>query len=558
MVLDFSVRSAGLWAYTKYRPRVGRRGFVVSYILMSLCAHVVASCATDEDIAGFDVDVRVSAESDTGEFDEVITTMISRDGFAPRQAAFAPMTGDNFVTGVRVARFTEVLVGSYEITVALWRAGKVMAQQSAAIAVDGNERVEISLGAGVICIPLEVACGDGNDDDCDGLADCRDPDCLGKSCETTCIEEGMCRDGSCEQIVAVDCDDDNPCTDDVCEEMLGCTNEYNTLACDDGDACTELDICEEGICAGVLIDCDDDNACTDDSCDSTVGCVFAANAEPCDDGRWCNGTDACADGGCSAHQDAPCGDGHCNEGMMACVACNADADCGNVSRGAWSTCDYSGTCDEAAKKTRAVMTPKCIDNSCTTVESTETGDCERDRDGISCGATDTSAYGACSGFSGVCDGTGTQSRTVTKMVCRGGGCKAEPSSESRACTRSVPGEGEPCSTDNRVRCCGGKCANTTNDPNNCGLCGIVCPSGVCEISEYKQLGACAGATNSDCPSGFHSYVYNTCPADNGKCDCNAGACEAFGGLCSENYSGALFDVCYYPGQESYLGQTSCN
>jgi hypothetical protein len=54
-----------------------------------------------------------------------------------------------------------------ELTVALSKA------QSA------KQKAEEALGACVITEPTEVTCGSGIDEDCDGLVDCNDPDCIG-------------------------------------------------------------------------------------------------------------------------------------------------------------------------------------------------------------------------------------------------------------------------------------------------------------------------------------------------------------------------------------------
>ena len=45
------------------------------------------------------------------------------------------------------------------------------------------------------------------------------------------------------------CDDANDCTDDACDVTTGCTHVENTASCDDGDACTEGDMCAAGVCA---------------------------------------------------------------------------------------------------------------------------------------------------------------------------------------------------------------------------------------------------------------------------------------------------------------------
>jgi hypothetical protein len=49
--------------------------------------------------------------------------------------------------------------------------------------------------------------------------------------------------------VDLDCDDGNPCTDDVCSVSL-CNSSDNTDSCDDSLSCTSGDICGGGVCAG--------------------------------------------------------------------------------------------------------------------------------------------------------------------------------------------------------------------------------------------------------------------------------------------------------------------
>jgi cysteine-rich repeat protein len=47
----------------------------------------------------------------------------------------------------------------------------------------------------------------------------------------------------------VSCDDQNPCTDDLCGADNKCTHQNNKADCDDGDPCTQGDACSAGKCA---------------------------------------------------------------------------------------------------------------------------------------------------------------------------------------------------------------------------------------------------------------------------------------------------------------------
>ncbi len=79
---------------------------------------------------------------------------------------------------------------------------------------------------------------------------------------------------------ALDCDDSNPCTDDTCDAALGCQHSNNTDNCNDQNACTQIDKCSGGTCAGTPVVCNDANPCTADSCSATLGCQFTPITAP--------------------------------------------------------------------------------------------------------------------------------------------------------------------------------------------------------------------------------------------------------------------------------------
>src|SRR5262245_49586988 len=53
---------------------------------------------------------------------------------------------------------------------------------------------------------------------------------------------------ACESVA--DCDDGNPCTDDLCDADLGCVYAEVSNPCDDGNPCSTGDVCQNGTCIG--------------------------------------------------------------------------------------------------------------------------------------------------------------------------------------------------------------------------------------------------------------------------------------------------------------------
>ncbi|HNO77545.1 MAG TPA: M12 family metallo-peptidase [Phycisphaerae bacterium] len=191
---------------------------------------------------------------------------------------------------------------------------------------------------------LNSECDDGNpctDDICDPELGCINPN-NSAACDdgNACTTSDVCNAGSCVGSSPLVCDDSNACTDDTCDPGSGCVFTNNTNPCDDGDACTTSDVCDAGSCVGSSpLVCDDSNACTDDTCDPGSGCVFTNNTNPCDDGDACTTLDVCDGGSCVGSDPLDCDDGDFCNGVETC-------DSGSGCITGVAPCDGSSWCDE--------------------------------------------------------------------------------------------------------------------------------------------------------------------------------------------------------------------
>jgi len=115
-------------------------------------------------------------------------------------------------------------------------------------------------------------------------------------------EEGNDNGEETECTANDDCDDANPCTNDICESGECVYSSISGISCDDGNPCTINDTCSDGECIGTPKSCDDGNFCTTDTCNETTGeCEYQCNINtPCDDGNSDTIEDKCqpVDGEC--------------------------------------------------------------------------------------------------------------------------------------------------------------------------------------------------------------------------------------------------------------------
>src|SRR5690606_24026425 len=124
--------------------------------------------------------------------------------------------------------------------------------------------------------------------------------------EETCDGAGAC--GAGDPLIV---DDENPCTVDSCDEILGVSNDpiVSGASCDDGNVCNGVSLCDGAGTgtAGSAPDLDDENPCTADACDPSGGVTHTPVSAgiSCDDGDLCNGESLCDDAGSCVAGSSP-------------------------------------------------------------------------------------------------------------------------------------------------------------------------------------------------------------------------------------------------------------
>jgi len=359
---------------------------------------------------------------------------------------------------------------------------------------------------------------------CDDGSLCTTGDvCAGGSCQgtpTSCTDGLTCNgaefcdpaDGTCKPGTPPDCNDNNPCTDDLCSEAAGgCqhTPVTNGTVCNDGSLCTTGDTCQAGACSGTPVvctdpdanvctgvpacdpadgtckmqaapNCDDGNACTADACDAVAGCQHTPlSGTSCSDGNACTTLDTCVVGTCVG-TPVICTDGN---------ACNGT-----------ETCNPSTGCVAGSPVNCDDLNP-CTADSCDVV----TGACSHVPltgpacdDGSACTQGDACLAGVCHGTAIVCDDGNACNGTES----------CDPSSGCVAGTALDCDDGNTCTTDSCDPLQG--CQNAPKPD------GTVCSDGdLCTVTDTCQSGTCTGLAK--CDDGNACNGTETCNPVNGAC-----------------------------------------
>lgn len=310
----------------------------------------------------------------------------------------------------------------------------------------------------------------------------------------------------------------SPCGDADCAALTtGCNIGYcdkdsgtcktavaaDSTPCDDGNACTGLDSCTAGVCAGTAFDCSPlDDVCNVGACDAATGeCVPSPRPDTttCDDGSACTSSDHCVSGTCGGTTI------DCSGSMNACHA----ADC-NPTTGCVAVPLTGVDCDDAD--------PCTVNDTCTSG---------------TCGGSTKD----CSMFAGPC--------STAACIPANGGCMVtqkpdnDPCSDGSLCTSNDKCVSGSCIGTPKTCPAGAQCQTPTCDDasGTCGLTalqnGATCSDGdSCTVGDHCQGGGCVGLPKvcdtdaTDCSTSV--CVGGACTTPAPRADCST--CGAQGDL----------------------------
>jgi len=322
--------------------------------------------------------------------------------------------------------------------------------------VDINDDTDVPLNDGNACT-LETCAG--------GMP--MHPNAMnGSMCSdgNACTQLDTCQNGSCLGASPVTCTAADPCHDiGVCDPATGmCSNpaKPNGSLCTDGNACTQSDTCQAGVCTGANpVTCTASDQCHDaGACNPATGVCSnpaKANGAACNDNNACTQSDTCQSGTCTGANP---------------ITCSASDQCHDP-----GVCNpASGTCSNPAKPNGSV----CNDNNlCTQSDTCQSGTCTG-ASPVTCSASDQChVAGTCDSATGTCSNPNAPDGTSCTLngstgICATGACTL--------CGNGTINAGEECDDGNTVGGdgCSATCRREESEPNNtCNVANTITLSG---------------------------------------------------------------------------------
>ena len=293
---------------------------------------------------------------------------------------------------------------------------------------------------------------------------------------------------------------DDPCRACQPSEGDGGTSSNTTWspinggACDDKNACTKDDYCQEGICKGTSYasTCDDNLTCTVDGCDGKGGCLKKTikSGNCLIDGKCYKDKDKHPSGSCNIC-DVSKSTTKWTAITNTCLIDNKCYNKGDKNPGGCAECDpaTSTTAWTVKGTTHCLISGSCVASG---TKDPATGSC------ASCQPSKSkTSYSADAGYCkilGKCIATGTAHPD---------GCAKCDSTKDR--TTWTPNTSSDCVINHECgEFCSSTCVNTKTDSNNCGKCGTKCASG--EACFSGKCAKTAGIHLSEVHIGTYDYV----------------------------------------------------
>lgn len=409
---------------------------------------------------------------------------------------------------------------------------------------------------------------------CENLAVANGQDCDDND---ACTQSDSCQAGKCVGSDPITCTALDDChTIGICDAKTGnCSNPPKTdgISCDDANACTQSDSCQAGVCTGANpVICTALDSChAIGVCDKQTGICSnpaAADGTSCDDGNACTQTDSCQTGVCSGSNPVVCtaldqchrvgicdtntgvcdnplkADGSgCEDGNFCTLTdtCQAGVCVGGSAKVCTSTnsCQNGGTCEPSTGLCSGTNKPNgtsCDDgDACTQSDSCQNGTCTGTNPVVCTALDQCHDVGSCNPLTGLCS---------DPQKSNGASCN-----DGNACTQTDTCQSGSCVGGNLVVCTAldqchnaGVCNTTTggcSDPIKTN--GTSCnDSNACTQTDTCQNGTCTGANPITCSALDQCHNIGTCNTSTGVC---SNPIKSNGSNCNDGNACTQTDTC---------------